>query len=253
MKYQEIPNEHRRAVRKRLVSALISESLSRFQYVLENIAGYEGMSTTRLSFEELPTYWAPGLMPQLEEFLENIPEESPLRGLPLEREAFKIRMGELIAQFKRECEKCCNEEFLIQASEEMQNNISFGEYGNFWLGGNAYPVWSVLHRWFGWWFFQPIRDSMDISGATFVSQEDWEKEMGDTPMTWKTVNEYCASKGGTLVHRYEVLNAVQAGKITLSQPEWTEGGLGPCILTPEFMGVRNRFGLLSGGSCFRYM
>lgn len=255
MKYQEVPTEKKQAVKDRLIESLVGESLKRFQYTIEKNTWYDGMSTTRLSFEELPTYWSPSLMPQLEQFLENIPEDSPLRGIPLEREAFKTKMGELIAQFKKECEEYCDsEDFLITTSEEMLNNIQFSADGSIWLGGNAYPVWQVLYKWFGWWFFQPIRSSQNIDEATFVSKEDWEEEMGDIPMTWKTVNEYCASKGGKLVHRQEVVNSVRNGEIILSEPEWTEGGLRPCILsTEDSFRIRNAFGSLSGGKCFRYM
>lgn len=228
--------------------------MHRFRNAVEKNAFYDGMSTTRLSFDELPAAWAPGLMPQLEEFLENTPENSPLRSLlPLEREPFKDKMGELIAQFKKECGEYCNEAFLRQVSEEMLNDISIEKDGKIWLGGNAYPIWPVLHHWFGWWFFQAIRMSLDISSATFVSEKKWKKEMGDTTMGWKAVNEYCASRGGKLVHRHELISALQKGTISLSQPEWCEGGCSPCILTPEDMGVRNTFGLLSGGTCFRYM
>jgi len=221
---------------------------------VENITLYNGMRTTQLPLERIQEYWSPAQMPQLEEFLENIPENSPLRSLPLERGEFKKRMGELIARFKKECEKYCDdEEVLIKTSEEALRDIHIEKDGKIWLGGNTYPVWPVLYRWFGWWFFQPIRASIDISNATFVSEKDWAEEMGSLPMTWKTVNEYCARNGGKLVHRHEVITAVQAGEITLSDREWTEGGTGPCILSPIHMGIRNTFGDLSGGTCFRYM
>lgn len=253
MKYQEVTTANKKAVRNELVNSLLNESLFRFRHTFEKNGRYDDLNTTHLPFSRLPEYWSPASMPQLKEFLENIPEESPLRSLPLEREPFKEKMGELITQFTKECEEYCNEEFLIQASEAMRNNISISDDREVWLGGNAYPVWPVLHRWFGWWFFQPIRNSLDISSATFISQDDWKKEMGDMPMTWKTVNEYCASKGGSLAQRHEIVKAVNEGSLSLEQPEYTEGGLGPCILTPTNRGVRMIYGPLSGGTCFRYM
>lgn len=254
MKYQEVPAGCKEAVKKRLIQSFTRESLERFQSTVENNTRYDSENTRHPSFDELPEHWTPSLMPQLEAFLENLPEDSPLRSLPLENGTFKKRIDELIAQFKRECEEYCeDEEFLVKTSEEALRDIQIEKDGKIWLGGNTYPVWPVLYRWFGWWFFQPIRASIDISNATFVSEKDWKEEMGSLPMTWKTVNEYCARNGGKIVHRHEVVTAVQAGEITLSGYEWTEGGMGPCLLSPVHMGIQNTFGSLSGGTCFRYM